>query len=333
MDSREVVLRAIEFRSPPRLPMNYGNRDLECSDTATVGAAADPSFRATRPGLTEWGYTWETINDTMGQPRDHPLADADRINAYRPPDPSAPERTAHVAAQVAANPGRFVKANVGITGFNQATFLRGYEALLDDLLTDPRRAARVLDMVFGFENGLIDRFCSLPIDAIQFYDDWGTQQGLMVSPALWRRVFRPRYAEQFERIHRAGKKVWFHSCGNVRAIIGDLIDIGADVLELLQPDVMGIERLASEFGGKVCFCCSVDHQGVALSGARSEITAYADRLCAELGRFGGGLIACVEDYSPLGMTEEAYQWIRQAFGSTAPGVSRPMPRGSAASLI
>ncbi len=79
------------------------------------------------------------------------------------------------------------------------------------------------------------------VDAVGFADDWGTQQGLMISPAQWRESSRPRYAEQFERIHRQGKKVWFHSCGNLWDILGDFIDIGVDVLELLQPDIFGID--------------------------------------------------------------------------------------------
>jgi hypothetical protein len=99
----------------------------------------------------------------------------------------------------------------------------------------------------------------------------------------------------------------------VHAIIGDLIKTGVDVIELLQPDVMGIERLAQDFGGKVCFCCSVDHQRRAISGTRDEIFDYARRLRDTLGAFNGGYIAYVEDYACLGMDEEHYQWIREAF--------------------
>ena len=137
----------------------------------------------------------------------------------------------------------------------------------------------------------------------------------MIAPLLWRRVFRPRYAAQFDRAHRAGKRVWFHTCGCVDAIIGDLIEIGVDVLELLQPDVFGVERLSREFGGKVCFCCAVDHQRRAIHGSRGEIFGYARRLRDQLGRFHGGFIAYIEDYSSLGMDEQHYQWIREAFHS------------------
>jgi hypothetical protein len=313
VNSRELVYRAIERRGPARVPINYCNRDFQHSDTLCTGVAAARGFVPSRKGMTEWGYVWETLDGTMGQPHGHPLADWENFTHYTPPDPSAPGRLDHVPAWVEKNSGKFLRFGAGITGFNQATFLRGFENFLMDCATEPARVAALLDIVFGYENGIIDRLAGLRVDAVSFADDWGTQQGLMISPKVWREVFAPRYAEQFARVHRQGKKVWFHSCGNIHAIIGDLIAVGVDVLELLQPDVFGVERLAAEFGGKVCFCCSVDHQRRAISGTREEIFAYAARLKDKLGAFNGGFIAYVEDYACLGMSAQNYQWIREAF--------------------
>jgi uroporphyrinogen-III decarboxylase len=252
---------------------------------------------------------------TMGQPSTHPLADDASIPAYRPPDAFAPGRFDALPGFIAANRDRFLRFGMGITGFNTATFLRGFDQFLIDLHTDRALAERILDFVFDFENGLIEQAVRTGIDAVTFGDDWGTQRGLMIRPALWRQVFRPRYARQFDCIHHAGKKVWFHTCGDVWDVIGELIDIGVDVIELLQPDIFGVERLAREFGGKVCFCCSVDHQRRAVSGTRDEIFAYARHLNDCLGAFNGGFIGYVEDYASLGMSEQNYQWIRQAFHS------------------
>lgn len=315
MTRREITIRAIERRNPPRTPLNYCNRDFQDSDTIGVGYGHASGFVPREAGDTEWGFVWEVLDGTMGQPKTHPLADWDAYRGYRPPDPDAPGRFDAVPEQIAAWPDRFIKFGLGITGFNQATFLRGYEQFMMDLAVDPARAEAVLDLVFDFENGVIDRAVQFPVDAVCFGDDWGTQQGLMISLDQWRSLFRPRYAAQFERVRRAGKKVWFHSCGHVHAILGDLIDIGVDVVELLQPDVMGVEQLARDFGGRVCFCCSVDHQRRAISGTRDEIFAYARFLRDTLGAFNGGFIAYVEDYASLGMSEQNYQWIREAFHS------------------
>jgi hypothetical protein len=323
MTRKQIVYAAIDRTGPPRLPINYCNRDFDSSDTIGVGFAAARDFVPSEPGATEWGYVWEALDKTMGQPRSHPLAEWDRIDTYVPPNPYAPGRFDALNEQLAPWRDRFIKFGVGISGFNQATFLRGFESFMTDLYTDRDRVERVLDIVFNFENGLIDQAVQYPVDCVAFGDDWGTQKGLMIAPELWREVFRARYEDQFARIHRAGNKVWFHTCGDVSAIIGDLIDVGIDVIELLQPDLLGVERLACEFGGKVCFCCSVDHQAGAfhsepplsraISGTRDEIFAYARFLRDTLGTFSGGFIAYIEDYACLGMSEQNYQWIREAF--------------------
>lgn len=317
MTRREIVLRAIERTGPSRLPVHYCNRDFDCSDTWNAGYGPARDFRPAEDGATEWGFVWETFDGTMGQPKTHPLADWETIKTYRAPDPLAPGRFAALPQMLEQAAGRFVKFNLGITGFNQATFLRGYEAFLMDLYTDRERAEQVLDLVFAFENGIIDEALRYPIDAIGFGDDWGTQCGLMISVDLWREVFLPRYTAQFERIRRAGKHVWFHSCGDVRAIIGDLIDSGASVIELLQPDVLGVEWLGRTYGGRVCFCCSIDHQRRAIHGGPDEIRAYARLLRDTLGAYDGGFIAYIEDYASLGMSETNYQAIREAFHTLA----------------
>ncbi|MGC8862222.1 MAG: uroporphyrinogen decarboxylase family protein [Armatimonadota bacterium] len=315
MSPREIVHRAIEFRGPDRVPIVYFNRDTERSDVLTANVAPAEGFVASEPGATEWGYVWHKLDETMGQPREAPLADAQAIDSYKPPDPTAPGRLDHLREFINQGRDRFLVLGLGITGFDQATFLRGMEQLLVDLYTDRKTAEKVLDLVFNFENSIIEQAAAFEIDCVKFGDDWGTQRGLMISPELWRAVFKPRYAQQFQMIHAAGKKVWFHSCGNVYPTIGDLIDIGADVLEFLQPDVMGIDNLARDFGGKVCFCCSVDHQRVAISGSKQDIFDYAGRLISKLGSFDGGFIACIEDYSCLGMSEQNYQWICEAFST------------------
>ena len=313
LTSKEIMLRAIEQRDPPRLPLHFCNRDFDWSDSRVTGPGWSTDFVCDKPGRTEWGYVWESLDGTMGQPSEHPIIDEAALARYTPPDPAAPGRFAHFPDFLTEYGDHFLRVGCGITGFNQATFLRGFEDFLMDLYSERAMAERILDLVFNYENAMIEHFCEYPFDAVGFGDDWGTQQGLLISPELWREVFRPRYAEQFARIHQAGKKVWFHCCGNIHEVIGDFIDIGVDVLELLQPDVFGIEWLGREFGGHVTFCCSVDHQRRALTGTREEIFAYVAQLVNTLGKFHGGFIGYVEDYNCLGMQEETYQHICEAF--------------------
>jgi len=313
MTSREIVRRAVEFAGPSRVPIHYCNRDFDHSDTLGTGWAPAAGWTPSEPGMTEWGYVWQSLDRTMGQPHVHPLAGWSAIDSYIPPDPFAPGRLDHLPAWIETNRDKYLVCGIGISGFNCAMFMRGVEQFLMDLHADRPKAERVLDLVFDVENGIIDQLAGHDLDGVKFGDDWGTQDGLMVNPSVWREVFKPRYADQYERIHRQGKHTWLHTCGDVWAIIPDLIEIGLDILELLQPDIFGIERLAQEFGGQICFCCSIDHQRRACHGSREEIFEYARRLNENLGAYNGGFIAYIEDYSSLGMSEQNYQWIREAF--------------------
>ena len=75
---------------------------------------------------------------------------------------------------------------------------------------------------------------------IHFADDWGTQTGMMISPALWRQLFKQRYARQFAVAHELGLHTWYHCCGEFGAIMEDFCEIGVDVLNIAPPNVNDI---------------------------------------------------------------------------------------------
>jgi hypothetical protein len=127
-------------------------------------------------------------------------------------------------------------------------------------------------------------------DAVMFAEDWGTQDRLLVSPRMWRELFRPDFAVLCEAAHRNGLTVWMHSCGYIYDIINDLIECGISVLQLDQPGLFGVDRLAAEFGGRVTFWSPVDIQQVLPTGDAARIEAFARDLVVKLGA-GGGFIA------------------------------------------
>jgi len=134
----------------------------------------------------------------------------------------------------------------------------------------------------------------------------------MVSPELWRTHFKARYKEQFSLAHDLSLFVWFHSCGYVLDILPDLIEIGADVINLNQPDLFGIERLGEQFAGQICFNCPVDHQTTAVTGTDEEIDCYVLCLKNSLSK-NGGFMGYIEEYSSIGMSDHAYTTIENCF--------------------
>jgi len=203
--------------------------------------------------------------------------------------------------------------SLGITGFNQVTFLRGFENVMADFYLEPDNLNRLIQLVIDFESEMIKQMCECGVDAIAFGDDWGTQANLMVNPKLFREFFKPYFKQQFALVKSYGCQVYFHSCGQVYEILEDLIEIGVDILNLNQPDIFPLTRLSSGFRGRVCLNCPIDHQTVALLGNDAEIRSYAARLVQELGTDRGGYIAYIEDYHSIGMSETNYQAICKAF--------------------
>ena len=135
----------------------------------------------------------------------------------------------------------------------------------------------------------------------------------MIAPPLWRKLFKPRYRRQFQRAHELGLHVWFHCCGNFAEIADDFHEIGVDVLNISQPNVVDIPPIGQRLRGKQCFMMPISYQTVSISGTVEEIYAEARRLYDLLGTPAGGFIGYVEEYGCMGMSRENYLACAEAF--------------------
>jgi uroporphyrinogen-III decarboxylase len=170
-----------------------------------------------------------------------------------------------------------------------------------------------MDLVIDWECEVLALAARRGFDGIHFADDWGTQSGLMISPGLWRELFKPRYRRQFARAHAVGLDVWFHCCGNFAAIADDFHEIGVDVLNVAQPNVVDIESVGRRLRGKQCFLMPISYQTVSIQGTPEEIYAEARRLYDLAAAETGGFIGYVEEYSCMGMSERSYRACAEAF--------------------
>jgi uroporphyrinogen decarboxylase len=104
---------------------------------------------------------------------------------------------------------------------------------------------------------LFDRF---EFEAIAVSDDYGTQKAMIISPDDWCTLIKPLLGEIYGYAKKRGIKVFHHSCGNIVPIIGDMIDIGLDILHPIQPEAMDILYLKREFGAFLTFCGGIRTQ-------------------------------------------------------------------------
>ena len=191
--------------------------------------------------------------------------------------------------------------------------------------------------MFAFEAGIIEEYGQRGVHGVWLFDDLGTERGPMMSPALFRQVFKPRYAAQAHLVHALGMDYLLHTCGDVWELIPDLIEAGFDLLNLEQPLVFstpeqnGIDRLAEHFAGRVCFCTNVDSQRTLVNGTPAEVVAEAEHIVRALARPEGGLIPladCGKDHLVVARSENiaamSDAFVRLAGAPVVCGDRKPM---------
>jgi uroporphyrinogen decarboxylase len=186
------------------------------------------------------------------------------------------------------------------------------ENLLIDVAVKSRDFYRLLDDLLAFNLRWIDKWVKLPYDGLHFADDWGDQQRLMIRPEYWRRIFKPRYAEMFQRVKDAGMEVWFHSDGRINDIFADLIEIGVDVINS-QTKLVGLDWIEQNVRGRVAFRTDIDRQHVMPFGSPSQVEEEVHRTFEACGTADGGIIACGEiaPDMPLANVRAMYEAFRE----------------------
>ncbi len=243
----------------------------------------------------EWGTRWgHAVGGVGATPLDHPLKDWSALDDYLAglPDPFAPGRfDAAATALDRHRQSRYCFGTIHLALFERLHAIRGMQNLFADFLTHEAEVRRLLAAVADYVLQLIRRWGELGADAVFLTDDWGSQRAMMISPAMWRDFFKPHYATLFAEAHRMGMDVVFHSCGCVTAIVEDLIEVGIDALDPLQPGAMDAAELARRFGGRLAFCGAVDLQRLLAFGTRRQVYEKVRWLLDLLSRpFGGALI-------------------------------------------
>jgi uroporphyrinogen decarboxylase len=247
----------------------------------------------------EWGVTWQEhpyetpfgtghYTEMVG----HPLAEDRAIETYRPPDPGRPELYVDSERVIRElGPEYWIVGVTVTTIWETAWALRGYQQLLMDLVADADLADRVLEIPFRYHLAAAERLAGMGIDMLWTGDDIGAQRGMLISPDTWRRFLKPRMAELIGRVKaiKPGLLVAYHTDGDVREVIDDLIEIGVDVLNPVQPACMDPAELKRRFGDRLLFWGSIDEQRTLPFGTPEEVAAQIRLRLETIGR-GGGLI-------------------------------------------
>ncbi|MFZ4396819.1 MAG: uroporphyrinogen decarboxylase family protein, partial [Kiritimatiellia bacterium] len=314
MTGKENYKRAIEFKGPQYLPTGIGvsldwmyDKDERKRERVkmlasrfpddTVGWLTPTDFGESQEPVNnvrrwkdQWGTGWE--DDGHGAKTEgYPLESGyEALTGYTFPDPLRPTRFDSADERLKQRGDRYVQGCVWFTLFERLWMLRGFDNMLMDPYMDEANFARLRDRVVEYNLAIIDQWVKRDVDGVFFSDDWGCQRGLLMNPDDWRRFYKPSYKRMFERVRSGGAHVWMHLCGNITAILPDLIEIGLNVLNPVQPQAMDVRQLSREFGGKVCFNGGLDVQGTLVRGTREDVKREVHELVDLFGKFNGGYI-------------------------------------------
>ncbi len=276
------------------------DEDMLLTSVGWVNGYYQDGYQDVDSYMDEWGVTWNTIEyatpygkGKYTEPSGHPLADDKALEAYHAPDPDRPALYAEAQRVLAEFKDEYWIVGVTPTTiFECAWALRGYEQLMLDLAMQPGQANRVLDIPYTYHKAVTQRLVRMGVDMIWLGDDMGGQNGMLMSPKMWRQYFKPRMADLIAslRLINPQIKIAYHTDGVVYPIIPDLIEIGVDILNPIQPMTMDPAKLKREYGQDLCFWGSLDIQQTLPFGTPAQVkTEVLDRL-RTIGKGGGLLI-------------------------------------------
>ncbi len=300
----ELGTAAVDGATMVRLGSDVrGVLDLEPASVLEWNAARPPHADY----INSWGSGATEIRPGEWFPMVCPLASATtvaEIEDYPWPDMDDPTRVAHVAteaARIAAEDRYAIMATPWLLfPLERAFAMQGMDTFLMNLALHPEFAEALLWKIQERCKVLMGHFLAAlgdNVDIIKIGDDLGTQESLMMSPDMYRRVLKPIHADYIRFIReRTHAKVFFHTDGDVFPLIDDFVEMGVDILNPIQTSagkMSNLEELKARWGDRLTFCGGIDTHRILPTGTPDEVRAEVRRVIQILAPGGGYMVSSV----------------------------------------
>jgi len=262
---------------------------------------ANSYYMDDKPYMDEWGIGWDVhpYETPFGtghytEIASHPLVNDAAIQGYQAPDPHRPELYTASEQMLHSFKDEYWIVGVTVTTiFETAWALRGLEQMMLDMVMDPDLANHLLDIPYTYHLAAAKKLVEMGVDMIWTGDDVGSQHQMMISPRMWRKYFKPRMATFISELKAINPnvKVAYHSDGNIMPIIPELIEIGLDVLNPIQPASMDPVEIKKQFGDKLSFWGSIDEQRTLPFGSPEDVANEVRQRLVTIGHDGGLILA------------------------------------------
>jgi len=241
----------------------------------------------------EWGVRIETTGekDLDWKYSYHPLNNNGTLSLsnLKIPDINSGNRFDKVSEDIEKYRNSYIVAAGVSTLFRKSWILCGYSKFLEALYLDRSFVEDLLDILLEFYIKLVKNYINRGVDIIELGGDLGTEESLMISPDLWREVFKPRLKRIITENKQEGVYFYLHSDGNIASIIPDITEIGIDILNPIQPECMDPKTIKEQFGKELTLHGTMSLQRTFTQGDKNDIrNEILDRIryCGE----DGGLI-------------------------------------------
>ena len=240
----------------------------------------------------EFGVVWDkSVDRDIGIVHKY-LVDEKNVETYPFPDPDDYNWYRHIPPLLREHGDCFFEASIGFSLFERAWTLAGMEKILISFVENPAFVETLLDRLTDWLIKAVRKFAVFDgIDAIHFGDDWGQQHGLIMGPVFWRKYLKPRLAKVYGEVKKYNKFVSIHSCGDVQEIFPDLIEIGLDIFNPFQPEVMDVHKMKKLYGEKLTFFGGISLQKTLTFGTPQDVKAEVFDRIEKIGKDGGYIAA------------------------------------------
>ena len=309
MTKREIVIAALQHKETEHVPYHADFTEQEYEKVAEYLKDKDfmdkygtylhywqywafPTENPNRKGYftDDFGVTWNRSGaDKDIGIVDEPVITEPDIDLYPTPYLDEKRIRKHCEELLATKGDKFCFAGIGFSMFERLWSYVGMEDALVYMITDPEFVHELLDKILEFNLKVIDIFNEYPFDGIYFGDDWGQQRGMIMGAPLWREFIKPRMKVMYERAKKNGKFVLQHSCGDIQEVFPDLIEIGLDCYQTVQPEIYNLKEIKEKFGDKLSFWGTISTQKDLPTLSPDELIRVIDDT-VEIMRKGGGYI-------------------------------------------
>ena len=231
----------------------------------------------------------------------HPLAEAglEEVRSYKFPDTSAPERYESIRADVDSYKKKYFIILELWNIFKTSWELRGFDRFMMDILLEPRLVEFLADKALEHRIEQSRHVMHCGVDMIMIAGDIATQEQMMISPEVWKKYFKPRLRNWLKEVRRDGDIYFmFHSDGAMESIFDDVIEIGFDVIDPIQPECMDVFGIKRRFGSQVCLHGTISCQKTLPFGTPDDVSAEVRQRIDCCGNYGGLIISPSNTITP-----------------------------------